>query len=80
MDEKFAYTIPEFCKLHNISRTVLYSEWEKGRGPARMLVGQERVRISREAAEAWRRDRELAALEAPPPRPRGRQAKRESAA
>lgn len=60
MDEKDAYTILEFCQRHGISRSAFYNACKAGQGPRLMRVGN-RVMVSREAAEAWRREREAAA-------------------
>ena len=72
--EKDAFTIPEFCTRHGLSRSLLYKQWASGEGPERMLVG-DKVLISFEAAARWRAACEQRAREAPPPRLRGRQAK-----
>jgi predicted DNA-binding transcriptional regulator AlpA len=53
--ELLAFDVPTFCAAHGISRAHLYDLWDEGRGPARMRVGR-MVLISREAAEAWRRE------------------------
>ena len=58
-----AYTIPEFCIAHRISRTALYDLWNAGVGPRRIQIGAGRsskVLISVEAAKAWRKAREKA--------------------
>lgn len=52
--EKLAYSLQEFCKLHNLSRTKLYSLFLQGDGPDTMSIGRHRI-ISVEAAAAWRR-------------------------
>lgn len=50
-----AYTLKQFCELHNISRTTF---WKLGKDrPAIMRAGR-RILISIEAAEAWRREME----------------------
>jgi hypothetical protein len=54
MDNQDAYDIITFCHRHNLSRAALYNAWKAGRGPRVMRVGS-RVLITREAAEAWRR-------------------------
>jgi predicted DNA-binding transcriptional regulator AlpA len=59
MDEKDAYNVQEFCQRHGISRAALYNAIKAKHGPRLMRVGN-RVMISREAAEAWRREREEA--------------------
>jgi hypothetical protein len=51
-----AYSVSQFCKLHNISRSLFYSLAEHER-PVVMQVGSKRL-ISAEAAEAWRRKME----------------------
>jgi predicted DNA-binding transcriptional regulator AlpA len=79
MDSKDAYTIPEFCARHGLSRSALYNAWRDGKGPTQMRVG-DKVLISREAAEEWRRQCERDAQEAPPSRPRGRHLKHAVAA
>ena len=55
--EKFAYSIPEFCQLHGISRSALYKSIKAGQAPRLMRVGS-RILISKEAAAEWRRARE----------------------
>ena len=52
-----AYTISEFCQLHAISEAFYYKLQKAGDGPAIMHIGRA-TRISKEAAEAWRRSRE----------------------
>jgi hypothetical protein len=52
--EKKAFTIPEFCESHGISRTTFLKLGREGRGPALMHVGGA-TRISVEAAARWRR-------------------------
>lgn len=56
---KDAYTIGEFCERHGISRSFYFKTQNVGLGPLVMHLGN-RVMISREAAEAWRRERERA--------------------
>jgi hypothetical protein len=52
-----AYTIPEFCVAHRISRSALYELWKLGKGPRRIEeVG--RVIITVEGAADWRREME----------------------
>ena len=57
-EERDAYSVPEFCRRHNISNGHYYRLRAEGLGPreARALG---RVLITREAAEAWRRAREV---------------------
>ena len=57
-----AYTIPEFCARHRISRPFLYKLFERGSGPRVMRVGS-RVLITREAAADWRKAREAATVQ-----------------
>ena len=54
------YTVPEFCALHRISRSLLYRLLKNGRGPRVMKAGK-RTLITREAAEEWTRSREAPA-------------------
>jgi hypothetical protein len=56
-----AYSIAGFCAAHSISRASFYNLLKAGAAPRIMRVGA-RVLISREAAAAWRAQRE--ALEA----------------
>jgi hypothetical protein len=58
MDTKDAYSINEFCQRHGLSRSGFYNALKSGQGPAVMRVGN-RTLIGREAAERWRRDREV---------------------
>jgi hypothetical protein len=58
--EPTAYSIPEFCDAHRISRAHYFNLQKAGEGPRVMHVGA-RVIISREAAADWRRQRELVA-------------------
>jgi excisionase family DNA binding protein len=55
-----AMSIKEFCAAHGIGRTTFYKLRKAGLAPRLMVVGG-RMRISAEAAEAWRREREEAA-------------------
>lgn len=48
-----AYTIAEFCQQYRISRTELYREWKRKRGPRRKPVGQRGWIITVEAAKEW---------------------------
>ena len=57
MEERDAYSIPEFCKRHGISVSFYHKEKACGRSPREMRIGT-RVLISKEAAADWRRDRE----------------------
>ncbi|MGY4318999.1 hypothetical protein [Bradyrhizobium sp. JR3.5] len=55
-----AYSIREFCERHGISSQMFYKLKPQGLMPVTFNVGT-RVLISREAAAAWRREREAAA-------------------
>jgi hypothetical protein len=55
-----AYSIGEFCARHRISPQLFYKLKPQGLMPVTFNVGT-RVLISREAAAAWRRERESAA-------------------
>jgi hypothetical protein len=54
-----AYSVGEFCARHRISPQLFYKLKPLGLMPATFRVGT-RVLISREAAAAWRRERENA--------------------
>lgn len=56
-EQKFAYTIKEFCRSHGISRATFYRMELK---PDLMRVGKG-YRISQEAAARWRTACEVAA-------------------
>ena len=58
LDEVDAFTIEEFCRRHRISVQLFYKF--KDEMPLTFRVGT-RVLISKEAAAAWRREREAAA-------------------
>jgi hypothetical protein len=60
-----AYSIDEFCARHRISPQLFYKLKPKGLMPATFNIGA-RVLISKEAAAAWRRERETAAQAAQP--------------
>jgi hypothetical protein len=53
-------TIPEFCASEGISRLYYYLMRREGWGPDEMYVGR-LVRITPEAKQRWRRERERAA-------------------
>lgn len=55
-----AFSIPEFCERYRISCQLFFKLRRLGLMPATFNVGS-RVLISRESAEAWRREREQAA-------------------
>jgi len=52
--ELLAFSIPEFCRRHGISRAHFYNLWKSGEGPVVMRVGR-RTLVSAESAAAWRR-------------------------
>lgn len=52
-----AYTVDEFCAAYRICRASFYNLQKSNLGPRIMRVGG-RVLISKEAAAAWRRERE----------------------
>ena len=54
-----AFTVPQFCASHGISRALFYILQRDGRGPRIMKCGR-RTLIARESAEAWRRQMEAA--------------------
>ena len=58
---KAAFSVVEFCLLHNICRATFVNYERAGVGPRLMRVGG-RVLVSREAAEAWRRQLETSPL------------------
>jgi predicted DNA-binding transcriptional regulator AlpA len=57
--DKDAFSIPEFCQRHCISRSAFYKARDAGTGPRLMRLGK-KVLISKEAAAEWRRAREQA--------------------
>jgi hypothetical protein len=59
--ERAAYTIPEFCDAHRISRAHYYNLKKLGQGPDEARAGDRTVIITLEAAARWRRQREKAA-------------------
>jgi hypothetical protein len=56
-DDADAYSVAEFCARHRISPQLFYKMKPQGLMPVTFNVGT-RVLISREAAAAWRRERE----------------------
>ena len=58
-DDVDAFTVEQFCRRHGFSKQLFYKF--RNEMPATFRVGV-RVLISREAAAAWRRARENAAL------------------
>lgn len=61
--DRDAFTIEEFCSRHGISKSAYFKLQAAGEGPRVMRVSLRGVRISREAAAEWRRDRENATSE-----------------
>lgn len=59
MKEQDAYSVREYCRREGFSVSYLYGEWRAGREPVYMQNGDRRT-ISREAAAAYRRQREAA--------------------
>jgi hypothetical protein len=57
--EKLAFSIQEFCDLHDISRAHYYQLRKLGLAPREMDVHGRKL-ISTEAASDWRRERECA--------------------
>jgi hypothetical protein len=55
--QPLAYSIKEFCREHGISPPSYYALKRQGLGPAEMRMGTI-IRISWEAAAAWRKARE----------------------
>jgi hypothetical protein len=60
-----AFTVPEFCAAHRISRAMFYILARGGRGPRIMKCGR-RTLVSAEAAAEWRSRMESATREAAP--------------
>lgn len=58
-EEKLAYSVPEFCRIHDIGIGTYHNLRQSGRQPREMRVGR-RVLISAEAAADWRLERETA--------------------
>jgi hypothetical protein len=50
-------TIQEFCAAEKISRSMVYKLWSEGKGPRFFNIGTVK-RISHEARQQWRRERE----------------------
>jgi hypothetical protein len=59
IDDFDAFPIAEFCRRHGISPQLFYKLKPQGLMPPTFRLGA-RVLISREAAAAWRREREAA--------------------
>ena len=60
LEDILAFSIPQFCRRHGISRAHFYNLSKIGQGPALMRVGR-RTLISAEAAAEWRRRMEQVA-------------------
>ena len=60
MIERDAYTIIEFCHRHGLTRGSYYTLLKAGQGPRTIRFGTT-VKISKEAAEDWRREMEAKA-------------------
>jgi hypothetical protein len=54
-----AYTIPEFCRQHRISRSTYYVLKKRGEQPDETYV-LDRVIVTKESAAVWRRKRTAA--------------------
>ncbi len=65
--DQLAFSIPDFCASHGITRGFLYQLWQRGLGPTRMKVGK-RTLISVEAAAEWRRQMEEPQQDVPAPK------------
>ena len=61
MDDGYdALSIDQFCKRHGFKRATYYNLIKRGEAPKFFTVGARRF-ISKEAADEWRREREVAA-------------------
>jgi hypothetical protein len=56
--EPLAFRIREFCKAHGLSVASYYALKKLGLGPREMHLAGNMIRISAEAAAAWRKERE----------------------
>jgi hypothetical protein len=54
-----SYSIDTFCARHGMSPQMYVKMRQQGLGPREFRIGS-RVKISKEAAAEWRRERELA--------------------
>lgn len=54
-----AFSVPEFCSAHRISRALFYLLLRDGQGP-RVIKAGRRTLVSAEAADEWRRKMEAA--------------------
>jgi hypothetical protein len=55
-----AFTVPEFCQAHRISKALFYLLQKDGTGP-RVMRARRRTLVTSEAAAEWRRRMESAA-------------------
>ena len=62
-NDRVAYSIVEFARLHSVSRAHVYNLLRDGLGPRVMRAGR-RTLISAEAAAEWRQRMEAASAEA----------------
>ena len=53
-----AFTIPQFCQAHNVSRSQYYEMKKDGSAPVEMKIGRKKL-ISHESAADWRRRMEV---------------------
>jgi predicted DNA-binding transcriptional regulator AlpA len=58
-DNLDAFSIPEFCRRHAISRSTFYILKRLGQGPRETRI-RKRIVITREAAATWLRKQEKA--------------------
>jgi hypothetical protein len=56
--EPLAFSIRGFCKVHGLSVASYYALKKVGLGPREMHLAGNLIRISAEAASAWRKERE----------------------
>ena len=61
LSEILAFTILEFCAAHRISRGRYFELKRRGKAPIELDLGDGKKVITKESAEAWRRQRTLAA-------------------
>jgi len=58
-DERDAWSIPEFCARHSISRSSFYNLRKIDKGPHETRIGR-RIVITRAAAAKWLKEQERA--------------------
>ena len=63
-EDRYSYTVEEFCEVERMSRSMLYKLWKEGKGPKFYWVGTVR-RISHEARIEWQRQLEAINTENP---------------